>query len=130
MVAAAAVRATAAGATMGRPAMTAAAVAVTAGGAGSGRGSGDNIRAFTLTSWSLAPGRSGGYYRGRDSGVHYSYFGGGGGGVLVDGMGPQEDYSYQGQGYGGGGGGYQRFPQWSIGLQGVILLEMISYENK
>ena len=98
-------------------------------GPGGGRGSGDNIRAFTLTSWSLAPGRSGGFYRGRDYYGNYYYYGGGGGGVLVDGMGPQ-DYSYQGQGYGGGGGGYQRFPQWSIGLQGVILLEMISYENK
>ena len=36
-----------------------------------------------------------------------------------------QDYSYQGQGYGGGGGGYQR-RDWSTGLQGVILLEMIS----
>ena len=63
-------------------------------GAG-GTGTGLDISAIKLTSFSLTPGRGG---KGKAGGG-----GGGGGGVMVDDIGPQ-DTVHDGQGYGGGGG--------------------------
>ena len=82
-------------------------------GAG-GRGTGENVAAYSLRTWSLTPGAGG-----RHTGT---LFGGGGGGVLVDGAGPDTETDYQGRGYGGGGSG----PHHGSGLPGVILMEIAS----
>ena len=81
-----------------------------------GSGTGEDIREYVFTTWTLTPGAGG---------VHYNSsrcLGGGGGGVMVDGTGPHTD-QYKGQGYGGGGNGKTGAGN---GLQGLILLEILS----
>ena len=73
-----------------------------------GTGSGLDISAIRLTSFSLTPGRGG---------MAAGVYGGGGGGVLVGGCGPQAS-EYDGQGYGGGGGRY------GDSEPGLVLLEI------
>ena len=86
---------------------------------GGGYGTGEDIREYIFTTWTLTPGDGGSFV---EDGWH-SYSGGGGGGVLVDGEGPQETTGVRGQGYGGGGNGY--YGVWyGEGLQGVVLLEI------
>ena len=82
-----------------------------------GHGTGEKLSSFPLNSFILTPGVGG---------QHYSGHGGGGGGVLVDGAGPSEWDNTQGEGYGGGGCRDNSLGDYvSIGLRGVILMEMV-----
>ena len=83
-----------------------------------GSGTGENIRSYALSHFTLSPG-----YYGEPKISHG--VGGGGGGVMVDGNGPSA-LTWHGQGY-GGGGGYDpgNSGGYSTGLDGVILLEVV-----
>ena len=82
-----------------------------------GRGTGEDIRNYALSGFTLSPGQ-GGQPEGGYGPVQMG--GGGGGGVLVGGSGPARS-QYQGEGYGGGGGygGSSR-----KGLNGVIIVSV------
>ena len=87
-------------------------------GSHGGSGTGEDIRKYVFTTWTLTPGAGG-------SGAPYPGCGGGGGGVMVNGAGPDTDQPFpgKGKGYGGGGSGIPALP-FNIGLQGIILLEI------
>jgi len=96
-------------------------------GPSGGSGTGEDIRDYTFTSWILTPGAGGNCFDSEPvdiTTIRDNCAGGGGGGVMVEGAGPEASL-YQGQGYGGGGG--SPYPQYGQnGLQGVILLEVVS----
>ena len=79
------------------------------------------MAAFGFTSWELTGGEGGVGYDNYHS-SYYRYYGGGGGGLLVDGEGPQDNFTYRGQGYGGGGNGNVGYHD--EGLPGLVLLEV------
>jgi len=80
-----------------------------------GPGTGENVRNYFFSFWTLTPGLGGTPLGGEK--YCSGYCGGGGGGVMVNGEGPGNGI-YSGQGYGGGGGGYGY-----SGEKGVILFE-------
>ena len=82
-----------------------------------GYGSGQNIRSYALSHFTLSPG----YYGAPNYGTGT---GGGGGGVLVDGNGPSAS-QWHGRGYGGGAGNDPGTHDPDTGLDGVVLLEVV-----
>ena len=86
-------------------------------GSSGGRGTGEDIRDYIFDTWTLSPGAGGEFYIGTGT----LFYGGGGGGVMVSGVGPEAS-QYHGQGYGGGGNSHEA----REGLQGIILLEIVS----